>query len=337
MLQAQDSFRNALKKFTSAPDPIKMPLASQQLVSFQNRQWLYTLLQNAWSTNMKTIKLCYQKLHDQDGVILWFCFLTHFAGTTTENLIVAYSQLSETKFQLALFQNNVLKFTNAIRAPLHTLIKAKEEPTFQHFLYLFHGAMDAPNEEFRAFIIDLYTDYRKGGLTKQLSMLDLLDKLDTEYNRINNLSSWVRKEDPHILALTALLNTLQSQFSSLQDRYQALIASKEALPPTPIPTPPPKINKPPPKKEGEPEVIEFENRTWKWCDKCFGSCWNRTHVTKEHQPGKVRSKNRRPPPSNNNNNNSNPSSPPPPPSSPDNTSTNEANITATYDYNMDFV
>ncbi len=231
--------------------------------------------------------LCYQELHDQDGVVLWFCFLTHFAGTTTENLIIAYSQLSDTKLQIANFQNNVLKFTNAIRTLIHTLLKAKEEPTFQHFLYVFHGAMDAPNEEFRAFIIDLYTDYRKGGPTKQLSMLDLLDKLDTEYNRINNLGRWVRKEDPQILTLTASLQTLQGQFSSLQGRYQALIASKDtsSSTPMPTPTPPPKINKPPPKKEGEPEIIEFENRTWKWCDKCFGGCWNRTHITEEHQPG----------------------------------------------------
>jgi hypothetical protein len=337
MQAARDNIRNALKKFTSAPDPIKMPLASQQLVSFQNRQWIYTLLQNVWSINMKTIMLRYQELHEQDGVILWYCFLTHFAGTTTENLIIAYSQLSETKLQLALFQNNVLQFTNAIRTPIRTLIKAKEEPTFQHFLYVFHGAMDAPNEEFRAFIIDLYTDYRKGGPTKQLSMLDLLDKLDTEYNRINNLGRWIRKEDPHILALTASLNTLQSQFSSLQGRYQALIASKEASPPTPTPTPLPKINKPPPKKEGEPEVVEFENRTWKWCDKCFGGCWNRTHVTEEHQPGKGRSKNRRPPPSNNNNNNNNTSPQTPSPSSQETPSTNEANVATTSSYNMDFV
>ena len=191
--QAQDDIQSALQKFTSVPDPIKMPLASKQLVSFQNRQWLYTLLQNVWTFNMKTIMLRYQELHDQDGIVLWFCFLTHFAGTTTENLIIAYSQLSETKLQLANFQNNVPKFTNAIRTPIHTLLKAKEEPTFQHFLYVFHGAMDAPNEEFWAFIIDLYTDYLKGGPTKQLSMLDLLDKLDTEYNRINNLGRWVRK------------------------------------------------------------------------------------------------------------------------------------------------
>jgi hypothetical protein len=334
--QARDDIRHALKKFSSPPDPVKMPLASQQLVSFQNRQWLYTLLQNTWTVNMKTIMLRYQELHDQDGVVLWYCFLTHFAGTTTENLIIAYSQLSETKLQLALFQN-VLKFTNAIRTPICTLLKAKEEPTFQHFLYVFHGAMDAPNEEFRAFIIALYTDYRKGGPTKQLSMLDLLDKIDTEYNRINNLGRWVRKEDPQILALTASLQTLQNQFSSLQGRYQALVASKDTQSTTPTPTPPPKINKPPPKKDGEPEVIEFDNRTWKWCDKCFGGCWNRTHVTEEHQPGKGRSKNRRPPPTTStdtsfSNSTQQQSSSPLP-----TTSSTEANVANTSEFNMDFV
>jgi len=154
-----------------------MPFASQRLYSFQNLQWIYTLLQNSWSTNMKTIMLRYQELHNQDGVVLWFCFLTHFAGTTTKNLIVAYSQLPETKLQLSNFLNSIPKFTNAVRNPIRTLLKAKEEPSFQHFL----GAMDAPDEEFRAFFISLYTDYCKQGRTRNNCMLD------GEYNRLNNL------------------------------------------------------------------------------------------------------------------------------------------------------
>jgi len=160
MQQARDGIRTSLQKFTSALDPVKMPQASHKLVSLQNRQWIYTLLQNSWTANMKTIMLRYQELHDHDSVVLWYCFLTHFAGTTTKNFIFAYSQLSESKLQLADFQKNFLKFTNAIHTPIRTLLKAKEEPTFQHFLYVFHGAMDAPNEEFRAFIIHLYSDYR---------------------------------------------------------------------------------------------------------------------------------------------------------------------------------
>jgi hypothetical protein len=187
MQQACDTIRTALHKFSSPPDPVKMPLASKQLVFFQNREWIYTLLMTVWSSNMKAIMQRYEEVHDQDGVILWFCFLNHFAGTTTENLIEAYSHLTENKIQLSNFKNNVLQFTNFIRASIHRLIKAKETPSFQHFLYVFHGAMDAPNKEFRAFIIGLYTDYRKGGPTKALSMLNLLDLFDIEYNRINNL------------------------------------------------------------------------------------------------------------------------------------------------------
>ncbi len=73
--------------------------------------------------------------------------LTHFVETATENLIEAYSQASEAKMQLSNYQSNVLNFKNFIRATIWWLIKAKETPTFQHFLYIFHGALDAPNEE----------------------------------------------------------------------------------------------------------------------------------------------------------------------------------------------
>jgi hypothetical protein len=147
---ARDLIRSNLKKFSSPPDPKKMPLAAKELVSFQNHQWIYVLLMSVWSTAMKTIMLHYQELHDQDGVALWYCFLQHFAGTTIENLIEAYSQLSENKIQLSLFQDNALDFTNAVRIPIHRLIKAKETPSFQHFLTVFHGCMEASNEEFRA-------------------------------------------------------------------------------------------------------------------------------------------------------------------------------------------
>ena len=79
--------------------------------------------------------------------------------------------------------------------------------------------MDAPNEEFRAFVMTLYTDYRKGGPTQRISMLDLLDQLDLEYNRINNLGRWIKKEDTQILALTASFQDLQAKFTNLQSRY----------------------------------------------------------------------------------------------------------------------
>jgi hypothetical protein len=86
----------------------------------------------------------------------WSCslvlFSKHFAGTSTENLIEAYSQLLESKLKLSLYQGNMLQFTNAICAPICPLIKAKETPSLHHYLHVLHGCMEAPNEEFRAFI-----------------------------------------------------------------------------------------------------------------------------------------------------------------------------------------
>ncbi len=106
-----------------------------------------------------------------------------------------------------------------------------------------------------------------------------------------------------------------------------------------IPGSPPrqKLTKPPTKKANEPEITEFEGRTWKWCDKCFRGSWNRTHITEEHQPGKGR-KNKKSTPPNNDGKTS-----PPPPQSPLPTSgsilpsKNEADVASSSEFEMDFL
>ncbi len=135
-------------------------------------------------------------------------FCGHYDREPHKGLLSSY-QKQNTTFQLF-----VLQFTIFVRAPIHCLIKAKEIDTLQLFFYVFHGTMDAPNEEFRTFVIGLYAEYRKGGPTKALSMLDLLDQFDTEYNRINNLGHWTKKEDSQILALSSSLQNLQGLFFS---------------------------------------------------------------------------------------------------------------------------
>jgi hypothetical protein len=224
---------------------------------------------SVWSTGMKTLMLCYQELHDQDGVVLWY-----------------YSQLLETKLQLHLFQENILTFTNAIHNPIRHLMKAREAPSFQHFLTVFHGCMEASNKEIHVFVIALYTDYRKGGPTKNITMLELLDKIDAEYNRIDNLGHWIKKEDPQVLALIATISNLQSQLPTIKNQYgslQALLA-KTKSPTTPSPTQT-KLQKPLPKRPDEPEITTFQDLVWKWCDKCFSGSWNRIHITSKHVPG----------------------------------------------------
>jgi len=211
MLLLKNNKLHAIPSATILWNLALLPTPSKyQLVSFQNRQWIYVLFQTVWIAAMKAIMSKYQELHNNDGIVLLFCFLQHFAGTTAEYIIKAYSQLSETKLRLSLFNNNILSFPNAIRTPVLWLIKAKEFPTFQPFLLVFHSAMEAPNEEFHAFKISLYSNYRNNWPTKTLPLLDLLDKLDLEYNRLQNLGRWIKKKDSQLLALMSSFETLQT-------------------------------------------------------------------------------------------------------------------------------
>jgi len=313
---ARDRNREIVNKQTARPDPNKMPIVSKNLVSFQNRSWIYVLLQTVWTATMKAIMLKYQEVHQNNGVVLWYCFLRHFAGTTKENISRAYALLSENKLRLSNFNNNILKFTNFIRDPVCRLLKANQTPTYQQFTDIFHSAMEAPNNEFKAYVIALYTDYRNDGPTSNMTMLELLDQFDTEYTRLDNLGRWTKQEDHNMLALLSSFQTLQAQFNNLKAEHTALQAQHK---------PPPngnrtKLNKPPPKKPNDPEVIEFDGYTWKWCEKCFNGNWNRTHVTSEHQPGKGRSKNRRQSPDQNDN------APPPPSNTPTRPQANVASI-----------
>jgi hypothetical protein len=121
VLAARDSVRNTINKLTATPDPKKMPITAQRLVSYQNRDWIYVLLMSVWSVTMQAIMDCYQETHEQDGVVLWFCFLQEFACTTTANVIEANAMLLDSKLQLINFNNNILSFTNYIRPPIRSL------------------------------------------------------------------------------------------------------------------------------------------------------------------------------------------------------------------------
>jgi hypothetical protein len=285
VIAARTSVRNSVNQLTATPDPKKMPLTSQKLVSYQNRDWMYVLLMSVWSLTMQAIMDRYQETHEQDGVMLWFCFLQEFAGTTTANVIQANAMLLDTKLQMNNFNNNILSFTNYVRAPIRSLLKAREPPSRQHFISVFHSCLDIPNVEFQTFVTALYSDYRSDGPTKQLTMLQLLDKFDIEYKRLETLGRWEKKKDPEILALTATISNLQAQLSTVKTQYAMIAKLRQPSNTTPTGTPSTKLQKPPPRQAGTPEIIEFQGFTWKWCDKCFNGSWNRTHVTSEHVAG----------------------------------------------------
>ena len=275
MQAARDLVRKTVKSIKSKPKAGSFE--AECLVSFQNRGWIYDLLLSSWTPSMISKMSKYLENHDKDGVVLLYCFIKHFAGATKENIIDAYQQLTESKTQLALYKNDVSAFTNAIRIPTRQLANCQEEPTFQHFLNVYHGIMDCPNEEFRLFANGLYREYRTDGPASKYSMLELLDKLDAEYERIAALGRWSKEkpQDSEIIALTAELSTLKILLANLATKATTPVIPKTGGKPKSIP------------KEGEKETATVDGVLWHYCRTCFGGkgTWNKTHTTEKHVVG----------------------------------------------------
>ena len=105
---------------------------AEHLVSYQNRQWLYELFMSAWSAFMTSTMSKYLESHDGDGVVLLYCFILHFAGASTESIIQAYQQLTETKIRYSIYKKDISAFTNAVLFTTRQLANSNEQPTFQH-------------------------------------------------------------------------------------------------------------------------------------------------------------------------------------------------------------
>jgi hypothetical protein len=93
-------------------------------------------------------------------------------------------------------------------------------------------------------------------------------------------------------------NNFQANYTKLQNEcssLRALIATKDK------PKPPP--SGPSPNKPGDPEVVELDGTTWKWCAKCFNGAWTKTHIMAEHVRGRGRQQQCQTPPDANDNNN----------------------------------
>ena len=276
---ARDNVRRCVNQMTVLPsDPLSLDALA--LVSYQNRQCIYTMLVGAWSDEVKIIMSKYLEVHQNDGVTLFFLFCQHYAGTTTEHLIEAYSQLTEFKVQLPLFNGDVTKFTAYCRKPFRRLIASNADITIYDFMKVYQGCIDCDNVEFQAWVIAKYSEFRAGGAAHSWSILELLDRLDLEYTRIYSLGRWERGKNPEILALTAQVSKLQSQLSNMTPAVSSSRSSDSR--PGNI-----KSLKPPnPPKEGGSEVCDYNGKTWKFCKTCFsdrGGNWNQTHTSSEHK------------------------------------------------------
>ena len=227
---------------------------------------------------MLSVMSKYLECHDKDGVVLFYCFIKHFAGATKESIIDAYRHLTESKVQLSLYKNNVSEFTNAIRIPTRQLANCQETPTFQHFLNVYHGILDCPNEEFRLFANDLYGEYRNDGPASKYDTLELLEKLDDEYNHIVALGHWEKdkSKDSEIITLTAEISSLKTLMANLAKVTPGPTVPKgNSNKPTSVP------------KAGEKETATVNGVLWHYCRMCFGGkgAWNKTHTTEKHVVG----------------------------------------------------
>lgn len=117
--QVHDIIRKTVKNLQSKPKAGSVE--SEHLTSFQNRMWFYDLLLSSWTDNMLSTMSKYLENHDGNGVVLYYCFIKHFAGATKANIIAAYGKLTKAKVQLHLYNNDVSAFTNAIRIPTRKL------------------------------------------------------------------------------------------------------------------------------------------------------------------------------------------------------------------------
>jgi hypothetical protein len=112
---------------------------------------------------MKTIMQKYYEVHENDGVILYFCFLQQFAGTNAKKSLTLIPSSPYPRQNYPLTMGTSTNFTNAVRAPIRHHLKAKENLSAHHYLYIFHGCLDAPNKELQNFIFQKEACFHHGG------------------------------------------------------------------------------------------------------------------------------------------------------------------------------
>jgi hypothetical protein len=149
--------------------------------------------------------------------------------------------------------------------------------TNQHFILFFLALKALEEDEFKLIHMQLYERWQTGESEgADISMLQLLARADTEYERLLHLNQWTTKNK------TSELLGLQAKFDNLQIQFAALLAAQaknQKLPPT--------SNRP----TGEPKPEEMEEqmingKKWYYCTNCWSGCrWNKTHKTADHKKG----------------------------------------------------
>jgi hypothetical protein len=259
---------------------------ASELASKQHRTWISELLCNSWTPNVIADMNAFEEEIQDDGVLLFYVFLREHIGFTNEAIIAAEAQLTKEKLALENFQFNILKFTTHVRTYIRQMMGAGQQPTKQHFIFVFSALKEVEEEEFKLIIMKLYQEWRSGtGDGANLTMLQLLARAGSEYKRLHQLGQWTTKHKAsELMGLQAKFDLLQTQFAALLSEHTKL---KQASKPPPSNRP----NGEPKPEEKEERIINGEK--WYYCSKCFiARRWNKTHKTDEHQRGVGKSKNK---------------------------------------------
>jgi hypothetical protein len=262
--QEKECIDDTLESLDDVPRVSTDEGASKQ-ASKQHHMWISELLHNSWTSNVIADMSAFEEEIQEDGVILFYVFLREHIGFTNEAIIAAEAQLTKEKLALENFQFNILKFTTHVRTYIRQIMGAGQQPTKQHFIFVFSALKEVEEEEFKLIIMKLYQEWRSGtGDGANLTMLQLLARADFEYKRLHQLGQWTTKHKAsELMGLQAKFDILQTQFAALMSEHTKL---KQA-------------SKPPPSNHpnGEPKPEEKEEcmvngEKWYYCSKCFVAC-----------------------------------------------------------------
>jgi hypothetical protein len=227
---------NALNRVPTAHDPATIHFASKQ-----HHSWIHEFIRNSITSNVWSTLEAYDEDHDGDDIVLYYCFLQEFSGTTREALVLAKEALHPMKLQLINFNKAIKAFTSYCRLQLRNILGSGGQISHTHWSCIQEALEESYAEKFRLQIMDWSKNWRKqAGEGHDWTMMQFLAKVDLEYTCLLHLNQW-KTNDPN--------STIFALRAELSDLKLALLAAKKDTPnptgqPKQKPTWVPKVSQP---------------------------------------------------------------------------------------------
>jgi hypothetical protein len=152
-----------------------------------------------------------------DGILLFYIFLREYMGYSKDAIVAAEQQLTKEKLALENFEHDISKFTSYARTHLRRIINAGSPITNQHFILIFSALKDSHEDVFKLIIMQLYDSWCRGnGKGANITIMQLLARVDTEYKGLQQLGQWMTKnQSTELIGLQAEFDVLKLQFAAL--------------------------------------------------------------------------------------------------------------------------